>query len=403
MKISRSEKNTLIACGGAHFVQDGLVALQYVLLPILAQVFGLGYSQVGLIRGLNNTAMTLLEIPSGLLAGRWGERNLMVGGLLGVGVGYCLVAMSTTYLFLVICFLIAGAGAAFQHSLASSCIVNTFSGGTRRKVMGTYNALGDGGKLTFTGCFSILIGAGLGWRFSVTVLALMGIVFAFAVWALLKPVKKGADICEEGQANPKDDSQTASVSGWGIVSVRKFSALSVSIFFDSMVQGVFLTFLGFVMLSKGSSEGIAAFAVVLTLAGGMVGKFACGFLSAKTGDLSAFWGAQIFTIVGLILIIVLPLTWIVILLPVIGVFMQGSSTVTYGAVADFVGSQHQARGYALIYSVASTGVVIGPFIFGVVADQFGLVSMLWMLVACVALSLPSSVVLSTKGENPLPT
>ena len=68
-------RSTLVAACGAHLTQDGLVALQYVLLPIVAQVFSLSYAQVGLLRAVSNTAMSVLELPAGLLAERMGERK----------------------------------------------------------------------------------------------------------------------------------------------------------------------------------------------------------------------------------------------------------------------------------------------------------------------------------------
>ncbi|MDH3412240.1 MAG: hypothetical protein OEM98_07130, partial [Gammaproteobacteria bacterium] len=67
---------TLATCCGTHGLQDGLSASIYVLLPVLAQAFGLSYSQVGVIRAANNTAMSLFEIPSGMLSERLGERTL---------------------------------------------------------------------------------------------------------------------------------------------------------------------------------------------------------------------------------------------------------------------------------------------------------------------------------------
>jgi len=87
----------LIASCGAHLIQDGLVALQYVLLPILAQIFGLNYTQVGLLRALSNSAMTLLEIPAGVLSERFGETRLLVFGLLCAARGYLGVAFAVDF------------------------------------------------------------------------------------------------------------------------------------------------------------------------------------------------------------------------------------------------------------------------------------------------------------------
>ena len=79
-EISRKSK-VLLAGSGAHLIQDGLVALQYVLLPILAQAFGLNYTQVGLLRAISHTAMMGLELPSSLLARSLGNLQLLVFGL----------------------------------------------------------------------------------------------------------------------------------------------------------------------------------------------------------------------------------------------------------------------------------------------------------------------------------
>ncbi len=75
------DHRVLITSCGAHLIQDGLGALQYVLLPILAQAFGLNYTQVGFLRAVSNSAMTLLEIPAGVLAERFGESRLLIFGL----------------------------------------------------------------------------------------------------------------------------------------------------------------------------------------------------------------------------------------------------------------------------------------------------------------------------------
>ena len=76
---------TLAGCCGVHGVQDGLTSALYVILPTLAQAFGLTYAQVGFVKAVNNTAMTLLELPSGMLSEWLGERALLVFGLLCAG------------------------------------------------------------------------------------------------------------------------------------------------------------------------------------------------------------------------------------------------------------------------------------------------------------------------------
>ncbi|MGB5707220.1 MAG: MFS transporter [Arenicellales bacterium] len=381
----------LAACCGAHSIQDGLVALQYVLLPILAQTFNLSYSQVGLLRGINSSALAAFEVPSGLLSEFFGERRLIALGLFGAGLGYLGVASSSSFIAIAAFFLLAGAGAGFQHSLSSSVIVNNFDDSGRRQALGTYNSFGDAGKLTFTALFSLGIGAGLAWNTVVTALALVAILFGVIVNRLLQRVEVAKiDLRTKHVGKNRDQN-------WGIKDPTRFTFLGALVFLDSTIQAVFLTFIAFVMLEKGAGPGVASAAVVLVLAGGMAGKFSCGFLAARFGDRITFFSIQLLTIAGILALIWLPLSLLIILLPAIGLVVQGSSTVTYGSAADFIERGRQTRGYALIYTVANGASVIGPFVFGWIADRAGIDTTLWILSVLAIATLPLCVILSQSG------
>ncbi len=387
MLISNTRRSVLASCCGAHAIQDGLVALQFVLLPILAQSIGLNYAQVGMLRAISNTSMSLLELPSGILAERFGERRLLAIGLVTAGLGYIGVALAPNFFMVALFFLIAGAGSGFQHSLASSLVVKNFTGPGRRKAMGTYNSLGDGGKLSYTAIFSLGIGAGFAWNAVVAGLAIVSVIFGGMVWFALRGMEDQSLVRESAES-------AAKLSRWGIIDQRRFAALGLMVFLDSTVQAVFLTFLAFVLLEKGADAGLASAAVVLALAGGMVGKFCCGFIAVRLGDRWAFILLQILTIVGIAALIVLPAGILYILLPLIGLVVQGSSTVTYGSIADLIDQGRQSRGFALIYSVSTAASVVGTFVFGLIADHEGLTTALWILALVVVVTLPFGLTLA---------
>ena len=386
MTNSRNPR-VLIASCGAHLIQDGLGALQYVLLPILAQVFGLNYTQVGFLRAVSNSAMTLLEIPAGVLAERFGEIRLLVFGLLCAAVGYLGVAFAVEFYLIVVGFLIAGGGAAFQHSLASALISKSFDDAGRRRSLGLYNAFGDLGKLAFTGIFSLAIGVGIAWNLIITALCLITLSFA----VLLVILSRRQSQQSSARVGSGDD---AGANGkWGIKHPRRFSGLCITVFLDTLAQSVFLTFIAFLLLEKGASEALASFAVVLALSGGMVGKFVCGYLAVRYGDRNAFRILQTLTISGLILLVLLPVLPILILLPLIGIAIQGSTTVTYGALADFIHRDRQSRGYAIIYTLSSLSAVVGPVVFGGLADLYGVDLSLLILAVLTSATLLSGKVL----------
>jgi MFS family permease len=383
----RRGRGVLVASCGAHLIQDGLVALQYVLLPILAQTFSLNYAQIGLLRAVSSGAMTALEVPAGVLAERLGETRLLIFGLFCAALGYLGVAFAVDFQLMVLAFLVAGCGAAFQHSLASALIANFFDDASRRRSLGLYNAFGDVGKLAFTGIFSLAIGIGFAWDLVVTALCLVAIAFT----ATLLPLAR--DRAAVAHREAAVESASAGTGKWGIKQPREFSWLCLTIFLDSLVQAVFFTFIAFLLLAKGGGEALASLGVVLTLCGGMIGKLASGYLAVRYGDRGAFRILQLMTVAGIVILLFLPVLPALLVLPLLGIALQGSSTVTYGAVSDFVDRRRQSRGYALMYSLSGISTVIGPMAFGGLADLYGIDVAFFLLAVATGLTLPCARVL----------
>lgn len=376
-----------------------MVAVQYVLLPVLAQSLGLSYTQVGVLKATSSTAMALLEIPSGFLADKFGEKRLLCMGLVGVGAGYTGVAYSSQFLTVCLFFLLAGCGTAFQHSLSSSLLVKQFDGSLRRKALGTYNAFGDLGKLAYAGAFSLLLGMGLAWNAVVLILACTALGFGVVVWWLLR-VTNNVSLLQQGSLGNSPDEVSLQSSTWGITKPGRFLSLSIIVFLDSIAQAAFLTFIAFVLVEKGASASHASGGVVLTLIGGTAGKFAGGLLAARVGDRYSFFLVQCMTIVGLLGVLFLPLQAVFIILPLVGIFVQGSSTVCYGTVADYVDERKSSRAYAIIYTLSSAASVVGPFSLGVLADRVDIDAVLWSLIIVTAASLVFGFSFSNKPGSP---
>jgi FSR family fosmidomycin resistance protein-like MFS transporter len=376
---------TLAACCTVHGVQDGLSAALYVILPTLAEAFGLSYSQVGVIRAVKNTAMALFELPSGMLSERLGERALLVFGLLCAGCGYLALAVSPGVVAIALSLFVVGFGSAFQHALSSSIISKSFQGAGSRTALGAYNSAGDIGKLAFTAFYSLAIGMGVAWQGVVTGFGLLGIVAAAALFFVLRRLCVGGRPTADAPAH-----RAAGSAGWGIRDRRGFAALSAIVFLDIAVQSGFLTFLAFLMLEKQVPAGFAAFAVVLTLAGGIFGKLGCGFLAERIGVTRSLVIVECLTAVGIVAILLSSTAIAYLLLPVLGMVLQGSSSITYGTVGDFVSADRRSRGFAVIYSVASGASIAGPIAFGVVGDHFGLAPAMLSMALVVLLPLPLS-------------
>ncbi len=384
----RRRRLTLTASCAVHGVQDGLSAALYVILPTLAEVFGLSYAQVGVIRAVKNSAMALFELPSGVLSERLGERTLLVFGLLCAGFGYLALSVAPGVMAVAVSLFVAGFGAAFQHALSSAIIANTFQGAGARTALGTYNSAGDVGKLAFTAFYSLAIGMGIAWQGVVAGFGLTAVLGAAALFFILRRLQVGSRPSSEARANA-----ATGIVGWGIRDRTGFSALAVIVFLDIAVQSGFLTFLAFLMLEKQVPASLAAFAVVLTLAGGIFGKFGCGYLAERIGVRRSLAIVEFLTAAGIIAILLSPTLLAYVLLPVLGLVLQGSSSITYATVSDLVRPDRRSRGFAVIYTVASAASIAGPIAFGVLSDRFGLVSAMLTMALVVLLPVPLSALL----------
>ena len=387
----RRRRLTLTASCAVHGVQDGLSAALYVILPTLAEVFGLSYAQVGVIRAVKNSAMALFELPSGMLSERLGERALLVFGLFCAGCGYLALAIAPGVVAVAVSLFIAGFGAAFQHALSSAIIANTFQGGGMRPALGTYNSAGDIGKLAFTAFYSLAIGMGIAWQGIVAGFGLTAVLGAVALFFILRRLQVGSRLSSE--AHPK--AATGAV-GWGIRDRTAFSALSAVVFLDIAVQSGFLTFLAFLMLEKQVPVSLAGLAVVLTLAGGIFGKLGCGYLSERIGVRRSLIIVECLTAAGIVAVLLAPTLLAYLLLPVLGVVLQGSSSITYATVSDLVRPDRRSRGFAVIYTVASAASIAGPIAFGVIGDRFGLAPAMLAMALVVLVPVPLSALLRSE-------
>jgi len=373
------------ACG-THFVHDGFADILYVLFPVWAREFGLSFAQVGLMRTAYSGAMASFQIPAGLLAERWGEARLLAAGTAATALGFIAAGFAGGYVTLLTCLLAAGLGSGVQHPLSSTLVSNAYEDGRRRVALGTYNFSGDLGKVAVPAAVAFAV-PWLGWRGAVEGFAAIGLAAAFVVLLALTNLKVGhAPI-------PAEDSGRAAGSDWGIRDLRGFQALSLIQVIDSSTRTGLLTFLPFLLIAKGSSVRAVGFALMLIFAGGAAGKFACGVLAERLGVIRTVIITEAATGAGILLLLALPLSPSLVLLPALGIALNGTSSVLYGTVADLVASDRRARSYAVFYTLGIGASALSPSIYGIVSDWGGVPLALAIVGSVVFLTLPLTLAL----------
>ena len=392
---SRARAVLAAACS-IHFVHDGFSDILYVLLPIWASEFRLSFAQVGIIRTAYSGAMAAFQIPAGLLAERWGERRLLAAGTAITACGFILAGTVGSFLSLLAVLLVAGLGSGVQHPLSSSLVSKAYETGPRRAALGTYNFSGDLGKVAVPAAvaFAALV---VGWRTASAAYGMLGLVAAAAILGVLARLT----VDEPGPVaidRPKESAPDQ--SGWGIRDLRGFQALTSIGMIDNATRTGFLTFLPFALIAKGSSVAGVGTALALLFAGGAVGKFACGLVAERLGVIRTVVLTEMATALGILALIPSPLPVALAILPLMGVALNGTSSVLYGTVADLVTADRRSRAYGLYYTVTIMSSALAPSVYGVISDLAGVSTTLVVVSALVLTTIPLCLVLRASVAEP---
>jgi FSR family fosmidomycin resistance protein-like MFS transporter len=381
-----TQKRTLATCCAAHTVHDGFSDVTYVLLPLLAQTFGLSLAQVGMIRSAHRVAMAAFQLPAGLIAERFGERNLLALGTLIAGCAFLGLGYASGFWAILIALFFAGVGSAVQHPLSSTIISHAYAGDGRRGALGTYNFFGDVGKFAFGGIVSLLLVAGISWQVPVVGFGVAGILTAILIFTTVankaahKPKAAGA-------------ADAPKAAGWGIRNPQGFTALCLIEILDSSTRTGFLTFIAFVLIAKGVPDGWAVLSVPLILVGGMAGKLACGFLAERLGVVRMIVITEIATGCGILATLALPGTASFFLLPLIGVVLNGTSSVLYATIGDFVDEERIARAFGFFYTLGSLCGIAAPLGYGLIGDLYGVETSMAIIGVAIFLTVPLAALL----------
>ena len=372
-------RRTLGVAAGAHILHDGFTDLLYVLLPVWQAQFGLGYAEVGVLRALYAGTMAGLQIPAGMLSGRFGVALVLALGTALAGAGYLIAGIGGGFVVLAVALAIGGAGSSTQHPLGSALVAQAYEGRRSRVALGTYNFSGDIGKMIFPAATAWLL-TFMPWRSAVMVLGAIGLIAAAAILVLLR--RSG------GGAAPVDVEAAVPAPAARAPSRRSFVVLQSIGMIDSATRMGFLTFLPFLLTMKGADLPLIGMALTLVFAGGAGGKLACGYLGARFGVLATVFVTEGATALAIMLLVALPLEAALVLLPVIGVALNGTSSVLYGTVPEFVTPERRAHAFGVFYTSTIGAGAVAPILFGLFGDAVDVGTMMVAIAALVLLTLP---------------
>jgi MFS transporter, FSR family, fosmidomycin resistance protein len=164
---------------------------------------------------------------------------------------------------------------------------------------------------------------------------------------------------------------TPAASGRGKAGTGFSLLLTIGVL-DTAVRMGLLTFLPFLLKAKGASTPMVGTALALVFIGGAAGKFACGWLGARLGVTGTVLLTEGGTAGAIVAVMLCPLTPTLVLLPLLGVMLNGTSSVLYGTVPELAPPDGTERAFALFYTGAIGSGALAPVLYGFLGDTIGI-------------------------------
>jgi MFS family permease len=250
------------------------------------------------------------------------------------------------------------------------------------KALGTYNFAGDIGKMSVPAAASLMLVL-LPWQPVLAIMGLVGLAAAVAIFWLSPRLP--------AEIHPAESAEKKVVAGGG--SRFGFPVLLSIGMIDSATRMGFLIFLPFVLIAKGASLPTVGLALTLVFAGGAAGKLVCAFIGARIGVIATVCLTEGLTTAGIFALLPLPLEAALVVLPVIGIMLNGTSSVLYGSVPELIEPEKRTRMFGIFYTGTIGSGAVAPALYGLVGDAVGVPIALMVVAGVCLLTLPMALVL----------
>lgn len=190
-------KPVLALVASAHGVTHMYTALLPLIYPLILTEYGISYGELGLIVGVSSALGGLLQLVFGI-AGRYVPHKLLIGlGNIFCGVTIALFGAIGGFVQFSAVRVLHAVAQAPQHPIGNSMIANRFGERQRGSALSIHVAGGNVGTVLVPLIGTFLI-AQLGWRGTMVVFSIPGILLGSAIMATILEPKDRQHVVEQG-------------------------------------------------------------------------------------------------------------------------------------------------------------------------------------------------------------
>ncbi|WP_175540721.1 MFS transporter [Phyllobacterium sp. OV277] len=360
LKTDRLSTILVIASGVVAALQVGKAAIA---IPALRNDFHLNLGQAGWVMSIFALLAVVGGIPAGAATTRFGDRNLIVAGLLGIALGSAIGASTETFNILLAARVLEGTGLLFVV-IAGSAILNRIATARDRDLV-----------FAFWSCYmpagialAILLGLAIdGWRVFWFANAIIACLFALLL-QILVPKEKSPQAKPSLNTIAKNAGKTVTSAG-PLLLAMMFAMYGLQFFaLFSFLPVLLAERMG---VSSTAAGMMTAFAIVTNIVGNIGAGIALRhgvprwLLLAVASAIMTMTGIAVFTLSG-------P-TWLIFSLCVVFSGVGGClpSAMMGAAPRAVPEAQLGAMSVGLVMQGSNLGQMIGPVVVGSLVDAVG--------------------------------
>ena len=342
---------SLLAACLTHALHDGYTDGLYAFLPVWQAQFGLSYAALAIVRALYFGTMGGMQIPADLALRGLSPRAALTLSTVAAAAGLLIMALPFGFAGLCVGLVVAGIGSSIQHPRGSMLVTDSY-GETSRRPLGIYNFSGDLGKAVLPALVAMLLPI-FAWQTVLGLMAVFGILLVVALVSLAPTASVTRNFMEEASSG-------RGRTGFGILTT--IGAL------DTATRMGYLLFLPFLVHGQGGGLPTVGLALALVFVGGAFGKATCARLGERLGVVRSVMLTEAATALLIVATLFTPLTPTLILLPLLGIVLNGTSSVLYGTVPE-LSDGDTGRAFAVFYTSVIGAGGLAPILYGAIADH----------------------------------
>lgn len=357
------------------------------LFAFIAYDFNLNVSGLGIVSACFYIGVGLFQVPSGIIAAKYGARNTAIMGVLIASTAVILTALTTEFYQLVLLRFIVGVGSAFFFAPGVTLIARTFRRESQGFGVGTFqSAFYVGGTL---GLFAWSVLAEMaGWRFSLITSGMLSLLGGILILLRVPKDELRSDFVVKAEDLRR------------ILSNRWLALLSLELF--GFGSGTFLISSFMVYYLEQSLHLSPSFAGIigsLTPLCAIVASPLCGMLYSKTKNarlLLFFLGVILACALGLDAMGNVPFAAVS---SILAGFGSGAFTVGYLAARDSMAAsaEYESLAVSWVNTIQMLAGFVSPIMFSLLVLSFGY-GFSWLVGGVYTLVLISTVLYPVHGK-----